>query len=354
MNKTTWLQRFFFVTYAAFLLPSIPHIASYFLSFEVANGYSLFFWVGVSYLIAIAIDGTLLWLTHTVARSTGGRGYRFVIWLFIFFLVIFSGFLNWHIAQHNAVVASEQLSGAFIPNVDPIIASLFPVLGIMYAVMSKHIFAETKMETLAEKAARLEAEKELRKRINAAKPSLIQWSKGKALELKQAKDEVFNAGSSVQNQPQKEHDTGPIVNPNATFDGIEDGTLSFSELEYQEENTLTDDGMELREEEAPITDVHTTISCEENETKSFPEMECRENEIVPENIPDDTSKTGSTSVSTMTFEEAAQVTGYSVATLKKYASQGKIKRSKRDTNLLLASSLAGMENKAKLQLVSNH
>src|SRR6266700_7775986 len=115
MQKPTRLQRFFFFTYAAFLLPSIPHIASFFLAFEgTVQGYALWFWIAVSYTIAIAIDGTLLWLTHTVARDTAHKwGYRAIIWLFIFFLVGFSGFLNWHIAKHNAPLASQQLSGAF-------------------------------------------------------------------------------------------------------------------------------------------------------------------------------------------------------------------------------------------------
>jgi predicted GIY-YIG superfamily endonuclease len=52
---------------------------------------------------------------------------------------------------------------------------------------------------------------------------------------------------------------------------------------------------------------------------------------------------------TVTFEEASQITGYTVGSLKKYASQGKVKRSKRDPNLLLLSSLTGMSNKTKFQ-----
>jgi hypothetical protein len=212
MRSKKLLSLFFWFTFGAFLSPSVPHIAYVFRAWEPAGavGAENVFWWVVSYAIAISIDGTVIWLSHTAAVSrrekTASGGYLFGLWSFILFLTGFSWLINWMYAKHNMTAATTALSGAITENIagiqmatiTPVMVSMFPVLAIMFTLMADKVIA-TKVLTaqeLSEEADRLEALESAQKRIDAynqrTKKSFIQVAKDTVIEAKDAVKEVRN------------------------------------------------------------------------------------------------------------------------------------------------------------------
>jgi hypothetical protein len=172
---------------------------------------NVFWWV-VSYAIAVSIDGTVIWLSHTAAVSrrekTASGGYLFGLWSFILFLTGFSWLMNWMYAKHNSGSANTALSGAItesiagiqMATITPIMVSMFPVLAIMFTLMADKVVA-TKVLTaqeLQDEADRLEGLEAAQSRINApnlgykqrTKKSFIQVAKETVIEAKEAVNEI--------------------------------------------------------------------------------------------------------------------------------------------------------------------
>ena len=206
------LSLFFWFTFAAFLAPSVPHIAYFFHAWEPvgANEAENDFWWIVSYAIALSIDGTVIWLSRTAAvtrrEKTASGKYLSGLWSFILFLTAVSWLINWLYAKHDSATATLALSGAISENifgvsmgtVTPIMASMFPVLAIMFTLMADKVITQKPLsaEELAQEADRLESLTTEQNRLEAAKarmkkPSLIQRAKELALEAKTAAHEVI-------------------------------------------------------------------------------------------------------------------------------------------------------------------
>jgi hypothetical protein len=166
-----WLQVFFWLCFIAFMLPSIPHLANFFYSFDAEGGSADLFWWLTAYAVAISIDGTILWLCHTMSTGQVGKGYRVLTWAFIFLLTAFSWFLNYHDAAHNSSVAAHRLSGAYFADIDPVLASAFPVLVILFTFMSSKILnAKPKtVEEMRMEAEELETRAEVEYRIRKSR-----------------------------------------------------------------------------------------------------------------------------------------------------------------------------------------
>ena len=166
------LQIVLWLAFGAFLLASLPHVAYFFASFEpqewTTNGYQVNdYWWTISYCLAFAIDVTSFLLSLNVAikmrRATNGMsgipklaaafGVMVTHWPFILLLVGFSWLVNYEHAQqfHSDMLSLAEAktinllfwSGS-IRDLNPVIASAFPVLAVAYTGMSDRVKSERK------------------------------------------------------------------------------------------------------------------------------------------------------------------------------------------------------------------
>jgi hypothetical protein len=180
-----FLKGFFWLAFATFLLASIPHVAYFFRSFEPqGDGLDLVWW-GVSFLLAASIDVTILLLTVTVIKLHRRGNSRWLIgqvWLFILALTAFSWFVNWEYAKEFESTMLAHVSGTTLAvmgfslgtvgTINPLLASMFQVLAVMYTWISDKITADTKPKSAAElkaEADELEALAREKERIAAIK-----------------------------------------------------------------------------------------------------------------------------------------------------------------------------------------
>lgn len=167
LQVTLWLA------FGAFLLASLPHVAYFFATFEPENNGTVSdYWWFVAYALALAIDVTSFLLSLNVAvkmrRATSGLyglqkcGAALIVfathWPFILLLVGFSWLVNF---EHAKEFQSSMLSlaesttisifgwSATLQNINPVIASAFPVLAVAYTGMSDRISSERKSITPA-------------------------------------------------------------------------------------------------------------------------------------------------------------------------------------------------------------
>jgi hypothetical protein len=319
MNSKKLLNLFFWFTFGAFLSPSVPHIAYVFRAWEPAGavGAENVFWWVVSYAIAVSIDGTVIWLSHTAAVSrrekTASGGYLFGLWSFILFLTGFSWLTNWMYAKHNSGAASVALSGAITENImgvqmatiTPVMVSMFPVLAIMFTLMADKVVA-TKVLTaqeLQDEADRLEGLEAAQQRINAykqrTKKSFIQVAKDTVIEAKDAVKEVRSA----------EPKNASVLRPEANLPVVINEPIT---------------------DEMPVQDEAQTVLESESQTEV-------DNQLlgVLESYPEVSYEWLEKGRKTATLDEIINVTGHSRRRLKKALLQ----RAPRNKNLILISSV---------------
>jgi hypothetical protein len=193
----------FWLAFAAFLGASIPHIAYFFRSFDPIGGPEDRYWWAIAYAIAIGIDMTDFLLSMNVARLYRNKvSWRVLFnrWLFIIGITSFSWFVNW---EYNVQFSSSMLSKVAevslfgllrVGDLNPVLASMFQVLSIAYTSMAESL-AEKAVEKTAEE---LEAEADERERKAKAQAridstrnqSAANWLKGKIGMLREVKNEV--------------------------------------------------------------------------------------------------------------------------------------------------------------------
>jgi hypothetical protein len=203
----------FWLAFAAFLGASIPHIAYFFRSFDPIGGPEDRYWWAIAYAIAIGIDMTDFLLSMNVARLHRNKASWQVLfnrWLFIIGITSFSWFVNW---EYNVQFSSSMLSKVAevslfgmlrVGDLNPVLASMFQVLSIAYTSMAESL-AEKTVEKTAEE---LEAEADERERkakaqarINATtNQSTANWLKGKIGVLREVKNEVIAGEQNEVNQ----------------------------------------------------------------------------------------------------------------------------------------------------------
>jgi hypothetical protein len=157
------LQIALWTAFGAFLLASLPHVAYFFAAHEPEdNGQVADYWWFVSYALAVAIDVTAFLLSLNVAikmrRATAGLpwyqkilpalGVILTHWPFILMLVGFSWLVNF---EHAKQFQSDMLDLAgqvqinlliwrgTLHDLNPMIASAFPVLAVAYTGMADTI-----------------------------------------------------------------------------------------------------------------------------------------------------------------------------------------------------------------------
>jgi hypothetical protein len=173
-----FLQVVLWLAFAAFLLASLPHVAYFFASFEPQNtdGTVSDYWWFVAYALAVSIDVTAFLLSLNVAikmrKATASLPwYQKIVpallvlithWPFILLLVGFSWLVNF---EHAKEFHSQMLAGAetvtinllfwrgTLGDLNPVIASAFPVLAVAYTGMSDQIGDQRKTKRTQQQQA---------------------------------------------------------------------------------------------------------------------------------------------------------------------------------------------------------
>lgn len=219
----------FLVAYGAFLWASIHHIAYFFSSFESTQSGPI-----GSYTLAISIDVTALVMTIGVMffRKSMDRFSFGIVWAFIIGLTAFSWIVNW---EYAVQFQNANLSHATqFQMINPILASSFAFLNLVYSLVGEFFGSkgqtvddlDKEIERLTGMKGRQEQLRELRKGTG-----FIASVTNIAKDTKKAVAEVFT--KDVQ-EPQKERDTGPIANPHAIENMVDE----------DEENSLIEDAQE--------------------------------------------------------------------------------------------------------------
>lgn len=244
MNETfdRWFNRFMFATEIIFLLASMPHIAAWFAHFDsMGSGVEAVYAWSIGFALAFAIDGVSFMVLLAITRMVReGKTRSFFVMLglllFLFFIAVLSGFINW---QYDVEYASTTfgkadsiaLFGTSVGALNPAIGGSFQILILVYTLISKAVTVkeETK-EELQEKLTQLRETKTLKEQIREQqepKKSLIQRAKNAALE-------VTNAVIEVRNSVNSKEETEQI--PERNTDHI--GVISSEENKRNFENTL--------------------------------------------------------------------------------------------------------------------
>jgi hypothetical protein len=166
------LQGVLWAAFGAFLFASLPHVAYFFAAFEPEsnNGSLNDYWWFVSYGLAASIDVTAFLLSLNVAikmrhvtfglpwyqKALAALGVIMTHWPFILLLVGFSWLVNFEHAKefHSSMLAAaEQVSINLIvwqgklADLNPVIASSFPLLAVAYTGMADQMGDEQQTPT---------------------------------------------------------------------------------------------------------------------------------------------------------------------------------------------------------------
>lgn len=168
----SFTRGFFWFGYAVFLSASIPHIAAYFRHFDPATGNQfedIGYWV-IAVLLAVVIDVSDVLVSIAVMKAqASGAKWRdtFGYWFFIIFIMLLSWFLNY---QYNVVfgttefhAADQQVilgSSVTIGQVNPIVGSAFQLLLLVYTGMAHKFTQKPKILSLEELAKEAEEAKQ--------------------------------------------------------------------------------------------------------------------------------------------------------------------------------------------------
>lgn len=294
---------FFWLAFGAFLAMSVPHVAWVFRYYEPKHdGHDMAWWL-VSYGVAISIDLLICWLSYSRAGQQQSAGDGFIIWSFIVLLAILSWYCNWIFAEAMSGVdvwSVPLLWGWTVGTLTPLIVSGIPMFMIGYTYMSKKILgakpksaAELKQE-VDELAAKLTEKSRLNDLKNR---QLSDWISGK----KQVLLTALSPGNPLQQSQQTEQ-------------------LS--------EEFETEVPAERPENEAQNEPVEQLVF-EQNGEQEVEPVETVAQEPIP------LEESGHKYL--MTFEEAAQYTGYAISTLRKQLKAGEIEASKNGEKLKVSS-----------------
>ncbi len=254
------------MAFAAFLGASIPHIAYFFRSFDPIGGPEDRYWWAIAYAIAIGIDMTDFLLSMNVARLHRNKASWRVLfnrWLFIIGITSFSWFVNW---EYNVQFSSGMLSKVAevslfgllrVGDLNPVLASMFQVLSIAYTSMAESLTEKTVEKTAEEletEANERERKAKAQARIDATtNQSTASWLKGKIGVLREVKNEVISTPRNALKQEQDtlivtsfagEQNNGitlPIEEAKAAYELIQNGSMDSSKNagksdEYSEPN----------------------------------------------------------------------------------------------------------------------
>lgn len=330
---------FFWFAFAAFLSASIPHVAFFFRAFEPqAGGLDMLWWI-VSFAIAGSIDITIFLLSVTVANMQRARKPPALVasvWLFIIGLAALSFYINAKYAQHftdTAMISPTALSlpwAGNIPDINPLIASMFQILAIAYTWIADKIIADEKPITareLKERADELELIAQEKKRIAQAKRELKEETGGL----------IGGIGSAL-----KRAKLEAIALKNA---GIEQGINGSNPIDKEQNNPViipaneqvkTDD---TGQKDAAINPVITDEKPGDIEQFTSPLIALTPDLLPVLNAYPDISSWLSTSRKTVSYNDVANALNVSVKLVSNRVKDNTLKHAPRNDKLILITSV---------------
>lgn len=300
--------------FSALLLVSVPKIAWVFRLYE-GPGTAYITLAGFSFdalwliplFVAICIDALTLALTYAVSIDKA-RASQCSMWAFVGLLCGLSYYCN---LLYNDV---PLRSNPFIVATTPFILAGVPLFALCYTLILSRVGNQG--ETLAEKAARLESEKDARKRIAAARQGRLTAHINNV--ITGAGDIAKHAGKTLAST---RNDTGPDVH--ATPAG------HSPDVQAIQNGHSEDTGRDIDAIQGRILNGHRP----DIEADTAPDIDGIEQEEV------EPTQARTTSRVYLPLEDAAARYGYSVSYLTKLAQSGKVKTQRNDKTRLLESSL---------------
>jgi len=318
MSQTETIFRFFVRTiflfaYGAFLWASVHHIAYFYHNFEGTSD-----WTG-PYALAISIDMTSLVLAVGLMFFSRNMAWHTMagVSFFVLFLTAFSWLVNWEYAARFQ--SSGLTSDPWLHMLNPILASSFAFLNLAYSIVSGIFTARPKTaEELAKEADRLEALEEHQKRIaqyqeRNKKPGVFRRIAATVKEAQEAANEVLKQpqnGALIESQNGSTVEEGSEVNQ--AFDVGQNivRAAPYTPGKPEEQDLQNDDQL------AFTSDVMKVL-------KSYPKVYLWL----------------SKGQKTARIDEIAEVTGQSKRRITNRLNDGTLKRSSRNQQLILISSV---------------
>lgn len=364
MDTGTFIKRFFWIAFGAFLLASIPHVAYFFRAYEpnVVGLEDIWYW-SVSYGIALSIDMTIFLLSITVAglqRRKSKKALIFSVWMFIIALAGLSWYINDRYAIHfqngdmigaTAVDWNLWLFDVKLSDINPLIASCFQILAIAYTWISDKLTANEVPPTAKELE---ELAKELAA-VKIAKDKIKSINKGRVTDgTIEVLDDTFKVFGHVANKLKRERKEKGKVTDKVTD---KDSALVPLQADLSVNETVVKTVVKTVVENAVIKDtdeMFTNAETVEEETfyelengpSTDPEMEATNVTHFPENgIKVNTKTTVPLNVidiltrrKPLTVSEVVQVLGVTEKTVREWKRSGKLSTTT-DGKLITVSSV---------------
>lgn len=318
------LQGFFWFAFAAFLSASIPHVAYFFRAYEPAS--DLPSWWVVSYAIAASIDITIFLLSVTVAnmhRQHKAKSLIASVWVFIIGLAALSWFINYKYAEHflnTGMVSATSVTLPWIgtiPDINPIIASMFQALAIAYTWIADKIAAGEQVKS----AVDLKKEREELELALAEKQRIAALKRGGKVNTLTG---LFDAGKAIVNHVRTPGDmqaeSETITDPGAS----EYATLNASDTQQVPQERNTDKLSRITEPGASVKDEQNAGLNESKTEHSASEYD---------------SSLQDTSQKSVSIKEAALLLNVSETHVRTLVNKGKLRTSPRNKKLVLKSSI---------------
>ena len=235
-SKNNLQKYFFWASYAALLSMSVPHQAFF---FQAHSGNDWFDWI-ISYGISIVIESTI-YVTTFATYKLIARGMTWLRFFGIVALIILnlmcsgiSFIANWAYAAH--FTHPEMLTGTnTIPFHEwfPILASGWPLLGIIYSVVSKTVIQGVNIAPI----------------IDTRTPEQIEEDSKKEIALLKAKNALDIEKARLASKAVAARIGGTI---NAGIEGVKEGFVGVKEEITQ---AIKQDDEQEPEEEIPLQDI---------------------------------------------------------------------------------------------------
>lgn len=238
----------FWGAFLMFLGMSIPHLAWVFHSYEsVGDGQLDTLWWCLSYGIAVSIDMTIAWMSHTISTLQTKKEVSLSL-TFISALVAISWYLNWIFSEaHDPVRSSIDVWHEYalsqwwlfpaitVGQLTPIIISALPVFVIAYTYILAKLAtmkaqAAKTLDQLEQEAKDAQRRAELERQIQDA-----QKSKGLITRAKESIKEGIGAGREIVSEIRQKKDPSSLLPPVPVPAPVSEETMIKEEEEEESE-----------------------------------------------------------------------------------------------------------------------
>lgn len=333
MKIVKWL---IWLGFAALLAVSVPKVAWVFRSYEQGTAYLHLAGVTIDALwivplfVAICIDALTLALTYAVSIDKA-RASQFSMWAFVALLCGLSYYCN---LLYNDV---PLRTNPFIEAITPFILAGVPLFALCYTLILSRIGNQG--ETLAEKAARLEQERDARNRIAAARSGRLTARITAAItsagQIKEHAGKTFAHATETLGETQA--DNSPISAPGETITARQNEAPGAIANASQNEQGAHEDTNERHTDKITgLIDEDATVN---------PELNGGINGgLIDEDASENSPSPSATSQKSVSIKDAARLLGVSESRIRALRNNGTLRTAPRNNKLILKTSIDAYQN----------